>query len=415
MRKKLLLLLTSLSLAMISACATDKADHGVAPSGTDSPSDTQPDGAEDKTAPPSATVGNPDGGASDAGKTPDASPPAATPMAASIVRSNGWPFTIANGILYRLDVTNHKLYAGDVDDPTTDHVLSDVGALGAIDIAPLMVVTSTHVVLSRGTMSASADEIRRVPIAGGATTTLSFSSAASPWNRLGVNGTDAVFGAKLPVAGFRIDRLAANTATWSPWFTSTHVDGPSNDVVDTFAFAMDSGTTFYGVHLYNGPYVGNAANQSYTFLGAASWDSMKLGAVAGANVPLFEVARRGNRLDVLQRDPRCNALAPVVPAKVSTWDLDKIAAPTAVDIPAGAHAMVAGSSRVFVESWCDGTVTSIDPSTGASSNYARPRINPVPSYPANDVYDWQFRWPLAVDGGWVYFLHMDTLRRTPKL
>jgi hypothetical protein len=35
--------------------------------------------------------------------------------------------------------------------------------------------------------------------------------------------------------------------------------------------------------------------------------------------------------------------------------------------------------------------------------------------PANDVYDWQFRWPIAVDSGFVCFVHENTLRLTAKL
>jgi hypothetical protein len=402
------------ALASVVACSSDTtATAGASPALGEPPESSGGSSADARSEPDARAPATKDAGANGDADAATPTPPAPTALSASIVRSSGQPFAIANGVLYRLDVASHLLYAGDIDSPATDHVLSDVGPIAAPSSPPRMVVTSTHVVLAGDITSSFASQIRRVPIAGGTTETVTLPGSGIQ-NYLAVGG-NAVFSSVQSGQTFRIDRLASGSTAFSPWFTSTFVAGPENDVVDTLAFAIGVGTTFYGVHLNDGPYVGNAADQTFDLLGGQAWDALGLGTVAGANIPAYAVARRGDEIDVVRRDPSCNPSGTKVPAVLSTWDLDKVTQPKVTPIADGAADLVAGTVRVFFQSWCDGTVTSIDPITLASSTYARPRNNPVPGFPANDVYDWQLRWPLAVDGGFVYFLHENTLRRTAKL
>jgi hypothetical protein len=201
----------------------------------------------------------------------------------------------------------------------------------------------------------------------------------------------------------KIERLSPVSTQWSTYFAPT--TGST-----THDFAFDPAGSLYGLDEFGGLYSANVATQTYSYVDSKAWKALKM--TPGAAVTQhYEIVATGQALYGLKRS-ECSTQAPMT--KVAIFDRTNATAPKAIDLPDGGGDLVVGSTELTVQSWCDGTVTRVDPSTGGRAYYARPRVNPNPQFPQYDLDEWQFRWPLGADGNFVYFLHGKTIRRVPR-
>ena len=339
---------------------------------------------------------------------------------AEVVRRVAQSFTVHDGTLYRIDQEG-DLWSGPVDHPEADSVLARVEAgppMGSrnYDLA----VTESHVIVNERAYSFRAHRISRASHTVESLGDDTMFPSQSPL--IVVGDEDAVYG--MSFSRPAIWKQAADANAFALVYQSVHVDGVGNDLTYMTSIAPYEGQ-IYGFDYYGGPFRLESATRQFEWIGTAG---AKLKTPGNPNRPLITTLVDEATVYILgtgsgtgENEPSCTIAGFNAPhAQLIAMPRSAALGTTAtllVDIAADAWDLHMDATHFYFQDYCNGDIFAAPKTGGAPTKLAgrkktHPRNESNPSW--GDKYDYQYRLPIAVDRGFVYFLDDDTIKRVAK-